>query len=118
MTTSPPASIVTFLPMTYSAQVVGQFSSGGSFTTSVYAEVGQYITINAIPITSGLEVSGTVVFPSGKQTGGPGGLILSQSVPETGIYTINYFRNLMISEADSGVLIVEVILLPSGTVGS
>ena len=92
-------------------------TTGGSESFTVSASSGQYMVVNIIPTTKFLGTAGNVVFPSGSQGGGPGGIIMNQNLSETGIYTITVSVNQMSSQVQIGDFVLEVILLPQWIFG-
>jgi hypothetical protein len=55
---------------------------------SFQARVGQHLLVKIIPLTPDLMTAGVVIYPSGKQDGGPGGTILDSELTESGKYRI------------------------------
>jgi hypothetical protein len=80
---------ISFKPGQTSAQVEGQFTKN---VTAVYfslrARAGQHMRIQIKPVTPTLITAGVVIYPSGKQDGGPGGLIFDAELTESGEYRI------------------------------
>ena len=105
---------ITLLPGALSAQTAGHFSQQNQhcgFTVS--AGAGETLIVNIIPVTPMLGTAGTVAFPGGGQTGGPGGVIMNQVLEQSGTYTIEAFQNTMASNLSQGDLVVEVVRLPA-----
>jgi hypothetical protein len=50
--------------------------------------VGQRLTVKITPLTPQLTTAGVVLYPSGKQDGGPGGVVFDSVLTETGRYGI------------------------------
>ena len=119
MTTTDPsaaqaATPIQFIQGALSAQVPGHFGgAGGQAVFTVQAEAGQFMIVNVIPQTPGLGTQGTVLFPGGQGTGGPGGVVMNQTLQESGTYTIQAGQHQMASNLPEGDLLVEVIILPS-----
>lgn len=108
------ATPIQFIPGALSAQAPGHFSgAGGQAVFTVQAEAGQFMIVNVIPQTPGLGTQGVVLFPGGGQTGGPGGVVMNQTLQQSGTYTIQAGQHQMASNLPEGNLLVEVIILPS-----
>jgi hypothetical protein len=71
----------------------GQFS--GKFHEVYFwfhACAGQHLIVQITPLTPGLVTAGVVIFPSGKQDGGPGGIVFNSELTESGKYRIRITR--------------------------
>lgn len=83
------AQCIIFKPGQTSARVEGRFTKN---VTEVYyslrARAGQHMRVTITPVTPGLITGGVVIYPSGNQDGGPGGLIFDSDLTETGEYRI------------------------------
>ena len=55
---------------------------------SLDARAGQHLFVKIAPLTPDLVTAGVVFYPSGKQDGGPGGVIFDSDLIETGRYRI------------------------------
>ena len=55
---------------------------------SFYATKGQHLVVRIRPVTPALMTAGVVIYPSGKQDGGPGGITFDSDLTETGKYRI------------------------------
>jgi hypothetical protein len=105
---------ITLLDGALSAQAPGEFTQENERTTyTVSANAGETLIVNIIPVTPELAMAGAVAFPGGGQTGGPGGVIVSQVLAESGTCTIQAFQHTMASNLDQGDFVVEVVLLPA-----
>jgi hypothetical protein len=96
----------------FSAQTAASVPSRGSVEFSVEAEAGQKMIVNLFGQTAGLFLGGTVSFPGGGQTGGPGGVIMSQVLAASGEYVIRVSTSNMHS-GEGGDFVVETIVLPA-----
>ena len=76
------------------------------------ASAGQHMRVE---INSDGSTRGVVVFPSGKQDGGPGGLIFNEVIDESGDYKIRVTESSM-GEMWRGKFVVIVEILPRGQV--
>ena len=71
------------------AYAEGQFSKGvHAVYFSFHARAGQHVLVKITPLTRDLITAGVVIYPSGKQDGGPGGLVFDSDLTETGKYRI------------------------------
>jgi hypothetical protein len=105
---------ITLLDGALSAQAPGEFTYQTEGTTyTVSANAGETLIVNIIPVTPMLAMAGTVAFPGGGQTGGPGGIIVNQVLTQSGTCTIEAFQHTMASNLDQGDFVVEVVLLPA-----
>lgn len=113
------ATPIQFLPGAMSAQVPGYITSmGQQLSYSVQAEAGQFMVVNVISLTSGMGTEGSVQFPGGGGTGQPGPLIMNQTLPQSGTYTIQVAQDQMASNMSQGNVMVEVIILPAQVVSN
>src|SRR5215472_598803 len=55
---------------------------------SFHARTGQHVCVKIMPLTRGLITAGVVVYPSGKQDGGPGGTVFDSDLTERGKYRV------------------------------
>jgi len=55
---------------------------------SLDAHAGQHLCVKITPLTPVLVTAGVVFYPSGRQDGGPGGVIFDSNLTETGRYRI------------------------------
>jgi hypothetical protein len=55
---------------------------------SFHARDGQHLFVKITPLTSNLTTAGVVIYPSGKQDGGPGGIVFDSELTETGKYRL------------------------------
>src|SRR5437868_1261926 len=76
------------------------------------ASAGQHMRVE---INGDGSTRGVVVFPSGKQDGGPGGMIFNDVIDETGDYKIRVTESSM-GEMWRGKFVVIVEILPRGQV--
>ncbi|HEY2121542.1 MAG TPA: hypothetical protein VGH37_20345 [Candidatus Acidoferrum sp.] len=94
----------------------GQFS--GKFHEvyfSFHACAGQHLIVQITPLTPGLLTAGVVIYPSGKQDGGPGGIVFNSELTESGKYRIRITQR----QTDSkGRFRVSVELSPRGENGA
>ena len=105
---------ITLLDGALSAQAPGEFTYQTERTTyTMSADAGETLIVNIIPVTPMLAMAGTVTFPDGGQTGGPGGVIMNQVLAQSGTCTIQAFQHTMASNLDQGDFVVEVVLLPA-----
>lgn len=105
---------IDFIKGAFSAQVTGHISSADQkLSWSVVAEEGQFMIVNVIGRTPMMATDGVVAFPNGQGTGGPGGVVMNQTLPASGTYTITAGQHLMATNVPEGDLVVEVIVLPS-----
>jgi hypothetical protein len=103
------ATRITFEPGKTSAQVEGRLAeSGAAVYFSLVARTGQHMRVRITPVTKGLITAGVVIFPSGRQDGGPGGLIFDYDLTETGEYLIRVTRR---QNKVAGLFRLEVQLL-------
>jgi hypothetical protein len=71
------------------AYAEGQFSGKvREVCFSFRARVGQHLFVKITPLTRDLVTAGAVIYPSGKQDGGPGGLVFDSEVTETGKFRL------------------------------
>jgi hypothetical protein len=78
-----------FKPGQSTAYGEGQFSKRvHEVYFSFYAHDGQHLVIKIKPLTPDLITAGVVIYPSGKQDGGPGGTVFDSDLTETGNYRI------------------------------
>jgi hypothetical protein len=71
------------------AYAEGKFSKGAhEVYFSFHARAGQHVLVKIKPLTRNLITAGVVIYPSGKQDGGPGGLVFDSDLTETGKYRI------------------------------
>lgn len=108
------ATPIRFLQGALSAHAPGHFSSPyQQVEFTVQAQAGQFMIVNVIPRSPELGTQGTVTFPNGQGTGGPGGVVMNQVLQESGTYTIRAGQHQMASNLPEGDLLVEVIVLAS-----
>ncbi len=74
------------------------------------ARSGQRMTINIAPVTPQLTMAGQVTSPSGKQDGGPGGVIFEGDLTETGDYRVCVNQHTMGSNLPAGAYVLEVMI--------
>jgi hypothetical protein len=55
---------------------------------SLSARAGQRLRVRIVPLASGLRTAAVVIYPSGRQEGGPGGVVFDRELRETGIYRL------------------------------
>jgi hypothetical protein len=80
---------IIFKPGQTSAMVEGRFSKDVTAVYySLHARAGQHMRVNIRPLTPTLITAGVVISPSGKEDGGPGGLVFDSDLSETGVYRI------------------------------
>jgi hypothetical protein len=72
------------------ARLIGEFTAKSSEKFyCVFARRGQSMRVTVVPQTPDLNTEGNVRFPRGDlEPGGPGGVILSERLPDDGIYRI------------------------------
>ena len=108
-----PPERIRFTTGAISAQVRGRFTPANERVRYVIkAGHGDYMVINIIPVTRGLTMAGTVVSPSGRGEGGPGGIIMNSLLFENGDYLIEVNQHTMGSNYKSGSFILEVVITP------
>ena len=78
------------------------------------ARAGQHMRVE---INGRGATRGTVIFPSGKQDGQPGGLIFDDNIDETGDYRIRVTESSM-ANAWRGSFLLKIEILPPGQSGS
>lgn len=55
---------------------------------SFLAKAGEHLFVRIRPASPGLITAGVVIYPSGKQDGGPGGIVFDSDLSETGKYRL------------------------------
>jgi hypothetical protein len=71
------------------AREIGRFKHDpGEKSYCVYAHAGQRMRVTITPLTPDMPTLGHIVFPSGQQDGGPGGVVFDDKLPEEGRYEI------------------------------
>lgn len=104
---------IRFIGGALSAQTPGVLRGRGAEAFFVVkAAAGQHMLVNLISRTAGFGTAGTVKSPSGKQDGGPGGVIFNARLSETGDYTIRVAPDQMASTQYQGRFILEVVIVP------
>ena len=92
------------------AQVHGSITPPQKAATyGIKVEKGQHLFLNVIP-QKGFSTAGHIKLPSGKEDGGPGGVIFDGEVEETGEYVISIMPHHMAESADQGTFTLEVVL--------
>jgi hypothetical protein len=72
------------------AYAQGQFSRDiHEVYFSFYAYEGQHLRVKVTSLTPDLVTAGIVIYPSGKQDGGPGGVVFDSDLTETGKYRLS-----------------------------
>ena len=80
---------IVFKPGETRAQVSGRFSkSVREVYFSFHANAGQHLLVAITPEAPRLITAGTVIYPSGKQDGGPGGIVFDSDLTESGKYRL------------------------------
>jgi hypothetical protein len=75
------------------AREIGRFKPDSKdMSYCVYARTGQTMKVTITPLTPGMPTQGHIVFPSGQQDGGPGGVIFDDRLSEEGRYEIHVGR--------------------------
>src|SRR5262249_41173420 len=64
------------------------FAKGARSLLSLDAHVGQHLWVKITPLTDDLITAGVVIYPSGKQDGGPGGSVFDNDLDESARYRI------------------------------
>ena len=59
---------------------------------SFHARDGQHLRVKIMPLSPDLITAGVVIYPSGKQDGGPGGTVFDSGLTETGTYRVRVTR--------------------------
>lgn len=78
-----------FKPGQASASAVGRFSKYGEQVYFVFtASSGDHLRVNIIPLARELVTAGVLIYPSGREDGGPGGVVFDDDVNESGRYRI------------------------------
>ncbi len=71
------------------ARETGRFTPDGKeLSFCIYARTGQTMKVTITPLTPDMPTQGHIVFPSGQQDGGPGGVIFNDKLSEEGRYDI------------------------------
>lgn len=97
-----------------SAHVTGQFTPANDRPTYVIkAKAGDHMIVNIIPVTKSLTMGGTIKSPKGEGEGGPGGIIMSADLTESGDYIIEVFQHTMGSNLKTGRFVLEVVITPA-----
>lgn len=107
------ATPVEFIQGALSVQVRGDVPQDAPAVYTVQAESGQQMIVNLIPQAPGLSLGGTVLFPEGQQTGGPGGVVMNQVLTQSGTYTVRVNRSNMNPSSGPGDFILELVILPA-----
>jgi hypothetical protein len=69
---------------------IGRFKSDGREQSyCVYARAGQTMKVTITPLAPDMPTQGHVVFPSGQQDGGSGGIVFDDKLSEEGRYEIH-----------------------------
>lgn len=90
------------------AREIGRLKSGGGEKSyCVYARAGQTMKVTVKPLAPDMATQGHIVFPSGQQDGGPGGIIFDDKLSEEGRYEIHVGHRL---EKKSGTFELSVEL--------
>jgi hypothetical protein len=80
---------IIFKPGQETAYAKGRFTKGvAEIYYSFHAHAGQHLRVKIVPLDPELITAGVVIFPSGKQDGGPGGVVFDSDLTETGRYRI------------------------------
>lgn len=75
------------------AHEIGRFNADGREKSyCVYARAGQSMKVTITPLAPDMPTQGHIVFPSGQQDGGPGGIIFDDKLSEEGRYEIRVGR--------------------------
>ena len=102
--------LIEFKDGSKTAQVHGRFVPPRKFATyAIKVEKGQHLFLNVIP-DKGLATAGHIKSPSGKEDGGPGGVIFDGKVEESGEYVITITPHHMAESADEGAFVLEAVL--------
>src|SRR5215471_9559060 len=84
---------IVFKPGQTKASSEGEFSgTTHQLYFSLHAAKGQHLVVRIQPVTPGLITAGVVIYPSGKQDGGPGGVIFDSEIDESGTFRIRVTR--------------------------
>ena len=84
---------IVFKPGQTKASSEGEFSgTTHQLYFSLHAAKGQHLVVRIQPVTPGLITAGVVIYPSGKQDGGPGGVIFDSELDESGKFRIRVTR--------------------------
>jgi hypothetical protein len=80
---------IVFKPGQTKAYASGQFSKTvHELYFSFHASAGQHLLVRITPTTAQLTTAGTLIYPSGKQDGGPGGIVFDSALTESGKYRL------------------------------
>ena len=80
---------IIFKPGQTKAYSEGKFSNNDrEVYFSLHATKGQHLVVRIRPLTPGLTTAGVVIYPSGKQDGGPGGTVFDSELDESGQFRI------------------------------
>jgi hypothetical protein len=80
---------IVFKPGQTRVQVSGRFSKNvREVYFSFHANAGQHLLVTITPEATQLITAGTVIYPSGKQDGGPGGIVFDSNLTESGKYRL------------------------------
>lgn len=102
---------IVFKPGEDTACANGRFARADSeIYFSLDARAGQHLRVNIVSLTPKLVTAGVVIYPSGKQDGGPGGVVFDSELTETGRYRIRVTQR---QREVPGRFKVEVRLAPS-----
>jgi hypothetical protein len=100
------------------AYAEGQFSKRvHEVYFSFYARAGQHVLVKITPLTRDLITAGVVIYPSGKQDGGPGGLVFDSDLTETGKYRIRVTQRQVETNARFRLLVKISLQTKDGTSG-
>ncbi|WP_296404501.1 hypothetical protein [Psychrobacter sp.] len=111
----PATNDVIFAKNSIATSVQGTLSHGlNSISYNLNAEKGQYAIINMTPKIGATEFAnvGVLQMPSGKESGGKGGIVYQGCLPETGNYKLRISRNLMATNGKAAGYVAEVVILP------
>lgn len=100
---------IVFKPGQTKAYASGQFSKTmHEVYFSFHASAGQHLLVRITPTTPQLTTAGTVIYPSGKQDGGPGGIVFDSDLTESGKYRLRVSERQFEAEGRFRVL-VEIL---------
>ena len=105
---------IVFKPGQTRAQASGRFSKTvREVYFSFHANAGQHLLVRITPKAPQLITAGTVIYPSGKQDGGPGGIVFDSDLTESGEYRLRVTPRQSQAEGTAKFLVLVEILPPS-----
>jgi len=105
---------IIFKPGQTKAQVTGRFSKAvHEVYFSFYANADQHVLVRITPTTPQLVTAGVVIYPSGKQDGGPGGIVFDSDLTESGEYRLRVTPRQSQAEGTGKFLVLVEILSAS-----